>query len=104
METHAGRPEIRDAFAKGYGQSIRHSATVNRDLLYYAVRQDLPTGGPVVLRFALPVATIDEVLGSFRHSLWLSSFVILLGSCAAFLLVFPGFGDCVVPLPEVSRR
>src|SRR5260370_23879235 len=104
MEKHAGRPEIRGAFAKGYGQSIRHSVTVNRNLLYYAVRQDLPTGGPVVLRFALPVATVDEVLGSFRHSLWLSSFVILLISCAASLLVFRSFADRVDRLQEFSRR
>jgi two-component system phosphate regulon sensor histidine kinase PhoR len=104
MENHAGRPEIRDAFAKGYGQSIRHSVTVNRDLLYYAVRQDLPTGGPVVLRFALPVATVDEVLGSFRHSLWLSSFVILLISGAASLLVSRSFADRVDRLQEFSRR
>jgi len=104
MENHAGRPEIRDAFAKGYGQSIRHSVTVNRDLLYYAVRQDLPTGGPVVLRFALPVATVDEVLGSFRHSLWLSSFVILLISGAVSLLVSRSFADRVDRLQEFSRR
>src|SRR5256886_11002863 len=30
MENHAGRPEIRDAFAKGDGQSIRHSVTINK--------------------------------------------------------------------------
>jgi two-component system, OmpR family, phosphate regulon sensor histidine kinase PhoR len=104
MENHAGRPEIRDAFAMGEGQSIRHSVTVNRDLLYYAVRQDLATGGPVVLRFALPVATVDEVLGSFRHSLWLSSFVILLISGAASLLVSRSFADRVDRLQEFSRR
>jgi two-component system phosphate regulon sensor histidine kinase PhoR len=33
MENHAGRPEIRDALAKGDGRSIRHSVTINRDLL-----------------------------------------------------------------------
>ena len=31
------RPEIRDALAHGEGQSTRHSVTINRDLLYYAV-------------------------------------------------------------------
>jgi len=64
MENHAGRPEIQDAFAKGDGQSIRHSATINRDLLYYAVRQPVPGGTPVVLRFALPLQTVDEVCGN----------------------------------------
>jgi len=104
MENHASRPEIRDAFAQGVGQSIRHSVTVNRDLLYYAVRQDRPSGEPAVLRFALPVATVDEVLGSFRHSLWLSSFVILLISGAASLLVSRSFADRVDRLQVFSRR
>ncbi len=72
--------------------------------MYYAVRQGLPTGGPVVLRFALPVATVDEVLGSFRHSLWLSSFVILLISGAVSLLVSRSFADRVDRLQEFSRR
>ena len=104
MENHSDRPEIRDAFAKGEGQSIRHSVTINRNLLYYAVRQNLTTGEPVVLRFALPVATVDEVLGSFRHRLWLSSFVILLISGAASLLVSRRFADRVDRLQEFSRR
>jgi len=78
MENHAGRPEIQDAFGKGDGQSIRHSATINRDLLYYAVRQPVPGGTPMVLRFALPLQTMDAVLWEFRKRLWLASLVVLL--------------------------
>jgi len=44
MENHAGRPEIRDAFAKGDGQSIRHSVTIKSDLIT-----------PVAPRFAMPL-------------------------------------------------
>src|SRR5208282_5227186 len=61
MENHADRPEIQEAFATGEGHSLRHSATFNRDLLYYAVRQKTPAGPSVVLRFALPPETVDEV-------------------------------------------
>src|SRR5437763_15435230 len=32
MENHAQRPEIIEALAQGSGRSIRHSATINRDL------------------------------------------------------------------------
>src|ERR1700674_1367089 len=78
MENHAGRPEVREALAKGSGRAIRHSVTLNRDLLYYAVRHDLATGPPIIMRFALPIETVDEVLQSFRRSQWLSSFLILL--------------------------
>ncbi len=104
MENHAGRPEIRDAFAKGDGRSIRHSVTINRDLLYYAVRQDIHAAPPIVLRFALPVETVDEVLRSFRHSLWLASLVILLLASGAALLISRAFTGRVERLREFSRR
>lgn len=104
MENHAGRPEIREAFRKGDGRSIRHSVTINRDLLYYAVRKDYPAGAPIVLRFALPVATVDEVLSSFRHRLWLSSFFILMIAGAASLLLSRSFTRRVERLKEFSRR
>jgi two-component system, OmpR family, phosphate regulon sensor histidine kinase PhoR len=104
MENHAGRPEIREAFAMGNGRSIRHSVSINRDLLYYAVRQDISGAPPIVLRFALPVETVDEVLSSFRRSLWLASSVILLLAFGAALLISRAFTDRVGRLQEFSRR
>jgi two-component system phosphate regulon sensor histidine kinase PhoR len=104
MENHAGRPEIQDAFAKGDGQTVRHSATINRDLLYYAVRHPVPGGTPVVLRFALPLQTVDEVLWKFRKRLWLASLVVLLVIGAAALLVSRSFSDRVDRLTAFSRR
>jgi two-component system phosphate regulon sensor histidine kinase PhoR len=104
MENHAGRPEVLDALARGSGQAIRHSVTLNRDLLYYAVRYDLPTGPPVILRFALPIETVDEVVQSFRRSLWLSSFLILVIAGAAALQMSRMFADRVERLKQFSRR
>jgi two-component system, OmpR family, phosphate regulon sensor histidine kinase PhoR len=104
MENHANRPEVREALAKGSGRAIRHSVTVNRDLLYYAVRHDMATGGPLILRFALPIDTVDEVLQSFRRSLWLSSFVILLIAGVAALEISHVFTDRVERLKDFSRR
>jgi two-component system phosphate regulon sensor histidine kinase PhoR len=104
MENHAGRPEIRDALAKGEGQSTRHSVTINRDLLYYAVKQNVGAESPVVLRFAIPLATVRELLGSFRRSLWLASFIILLLAGAASLLVTLGLSERIERLKEFSRR
>ena len=104
VENHAGRPEIRDALAKGEGRSIRPSGTADRDLLYYAVRQDIPGGSPVILRFALPVEAVDEVLRPFRHSLWLASFTILLVASGVALLISRTFSGRVERLQEFSRR
>jgi two-component system, OmpR family, phosphate regulon sensor histidine kinase PhoR len=104
MENHAGRPEVQDALAQGEGRSVRYSVTLKRDLLYYAVRQDVPGGSPMVLRFAIPLATADQALGLFRRSLWLASFVILLVAGMGALLVSRAFSDRVERLREFSRR
>src|SRR5207244_10931103 len=77
MENHADRPEIRDALATGHGQSIRHSVTINSDLLYQAVRLSSAGASPVVLRFALPLHMVGQVMWGFRRTLWLASPVML---------------------------
>jgi two-component system, OmpR family, phosphate regulon sensor histidine kinase PhoR len=104
MENHAGRPEVIEALANGEGQSVRHSVTLNRDLLYYAVRQTANSGPPIVLRFAIPLQTADQVLGAFRRSLWLASVIILLVAGLASLLVSLAFSERVERLKEFSRR
>ena len=104
MENHAGRPEIMDALAKGSGQSIRHSVTINRDLLYYAVQQNIPGESPIVLRFALPLANVEEVLAEFRKKLWAASFFILLVAGGISLLFSRSFTARVDRLKDFSRR
>ena len=104
MENHAGRPEIRDALANGEGQSVRHSVTINRDLLYYAARYSAPGGSPVVLRFATPLGTVNEEVWEFRRRLWLSSLLMLVVTGAASLLISRSFSRRVERLQSFSRR
>jgi len=104
MENHAGRPEVRDAFAKGEGQSSRHSVTVDSNLLYYAVRLNVAGGSPVVLRFALPLQTVDQELWEFRRRLWLASVVMLLVTGIVSLLISKSFSSRVERLQMFSRR
>jgi two-component system phosphate regulon sensor histidine kinase PhoR len=104
MENHADRPEVKEAIAKGEGRSVRHSVTMRRDLVYYAVRRNLPDGTPVLLRFAIPLEEADIALGSLRWSLWLSSAVILLIAAIASIFVSRGVSDRVERLQEFSRR
>jgi two-component system phosphate regulon sensor histidine kinase PhoR len=104
MENHASRPEILEAMAKGEGRSIRRSVTIQRDLLYYAVRQDTSAGPATFLRFALPLETVDEVLSSFRRKLLLASFFILLIAGGVSLLFSRSFTGRVERLKDFSRR
>ncbi len=104
MENHARRPEILDAFANGQGQSVRHSVTINRDLLYYAARYSVAGGPPVVLRFATPLGTVDEEVWAFRRRLWLSSLIMLVVTGMASLLISRSFSRRVERLQFFSRR
>ncbi|MGA2420041.1 MAG: ATP-binding protein [Candidatus Acidiferrum sp.] len=104
LGNHDDRPEIRDALARGEGQSLRLSSSLRRDLLYYAIRQATPSGEPLILRFALPLQTSDEALAYFRRSLSLWSLLILVLAGAATLMVSRAFSDRVERLKEFSRR
>jgi len=104
MENHGDRPEIRDALARGQGQSLRRSVTMRREMLYYAIRQYAPSGAPVILRFAVPLQTNDATLRAFRGSLFLWSMMILIVAGTATLMVSRAFSDRVERLKEFSRR
>jgi len=107
MENHAGRPEIIQAMAAGSGRSIRHSATINRDLLYYAVRQTSSSesaGKTYILCLALPVETVGKVLWPFRGSLWPASALIVLAGGLIVVLVSRNFSDRIDRLTAFSRR
>jgi len=104
MENHAGRPEIREALANGDGLSVRHSVSINRDLLYYAARFSMPSGPPIVLRFAVPLLTVNDEVWAFRRRFWLSSVVMLLVTGMASLLISRTFSRRVERLQSFSRR
>ncbi len=103
-ENQAARPEILEALTKGEGRSVRQTVAVARDLLFYAVRLNASSGQPLLVRFALPVETIDEVLSAFRHRLWFASTFILLIAGGISLLFSRSLTDRVERLREFSRR
>ncbi len=102
MDNHAGRPEIRDAFASGYGRSQRFSETRGEDLSYVAVR--LPWDADTVLRLAEPVVRIED---TFRAILAPVIVMTLLAALAATALAWwyaRRFGDRVEQLVRFSER
>lgn len=60
LENHLDRPEIRDAFLYGEGESVRRSDTMNRNTFYYAILLDNET----VLRVATDTESIWAVFVS----------------------------------------
>ncbi len=65
LENHGSRPEVVEARASGVGKSVRHSATLDADLLYVAWRLEGAHGPAGFLRLARPlvaVAALDAEL------------------------------------------
>ena len=79
MENHAGRPEVRAAREKGFGESRRESPTEGQPFLYVAQR--LPDGN--VLRVAVPEARVQDVETSY---LWTNRFAIA-AVCVGFFVI-----------------
>ncbi len=66
MENHAGRPEIQEAMQGRIGSSLRHSATLDRDLCYLAA-PILDSGQRgAVLRLAVPLEQLDTAIAAVR--------------------------------------
>ena len=65
MENHGARPEIELARSAGVGVTRRYSTTVERDLLYAAVRVDHP--GVAFVRLALPLTAVDDQITSVQR-------------------------------------
>lgn len=107
MENHAGRPEVREAMATGEGRAVRFSHTVNRDMVYLALRQPPAQNSPAgaaVIRLALPLALIDEEIRDFRQRLWTASLVILLLAGGASLLLSRALAGRIARLRQFSER
>jgi len=104
MENHAAQPEVQQAFASGEGESVRHSDTIGADLVYRAVRYQPPSGPPVVLRMALPLAQIDASVAELRKRLLGASLLILAIAAAISLVSFRMFAARVERLKRFSQR
>ena len=104
MENHANRPEVQAALANGAGKDVRQSATLGRPLVYRAYRFQPASGAPVIIRFALPLAQVNESIAEFRRRLLLASFLMLLLGGAASLIYSRGFSARIERLKDFSHR
>jgi two-component system phosphate regulon sensor histidine kinase PhoR len=104
LENHLDRPEVQQALATGEGESVRHSKTVNQELVYRAVRYQPAGRSPVVIRMALPLGEIDSSLAELRGKLLLASLVILVIGTLISLGFSQMFTARVQRLKDFSRR
>ena len=87
MENHAQRPEILQARRGEVGVSIRHSATLDRDLCYVALSFPYQGAAGFILRLAVPLQELDAAVAAVRWWLFGTS-LIALGVAMAVASVF----------------
>jgi two-component system, OmpR family, phosphate regulon sensor histidine kinase PhoR len=104
MEDRSDRPEVQQAFATGQGESLRFSTALEHQMVYQAVRYQLPSGSPIVVRAAKPLASLDVALSELRRRLLLASLAIFLIGLIASLMISRMFSARVERLTEFSKR
>lgn len=62
MDNHRDRPEIKEAIDGGVGVSVRHSETLNTDLMYVAIKSKLG----VVVRTSITLQALDKALSNYK--------------------------------------
>lgn len=82
VENHLNRPEVVMAMDSGSGFSVRHSATLGKDMLYYAEKKNIGKI-PFVLRAAIPLEKVNIEMYSARRKISAYFLIFMLASAAA---------------------
>ncbi|MGN0523136.1 MAG: ATP-binding protein [Eubacterium sp.] len=97
MESHADRPEFKEAIDNGQGSTIRKSATIDQNTYYYAIRLD--NGN--VLRVAV---TSDSVYMVFYQSLFYIAIVSLAVMLLSLAISVAVTKSIVKPITELGNN
>ena len=77
LENHALRPEVREAFTSGSGVSRRHSSTVSRDSLYFAVTFPSQGSSYGVVRASEELSRVQAAILALQESLGIGAILAL---------------------------
>jgi two-component system, OmpR family, phosphate regulon sensor histidine kinase PhoR len=82
MENHAGRPEVRQALEGRRGVSIRHSDTIDVDLVYLAMPLTYGAKPGYVFRVAVPLKNLNAAIAEVRRGILRVSLIVTLAALA----------------------
>ena len=100
MENHSNRPEIRTALRGAPGQSVRFSATLGKETMYYAIPIKSANGDiSLVLRTSTTLRSLETGLTRYYASLALVAVVVAAMAIAAAYLISR---EITSPLKEIE--
>lgn len=104
MENHAARPEVKTALEGGFGQDLRLSRTLGRDMLYVAQAIPAEAGLPAgIVRLALPVSSLRAEIGRFRETLLAVLALVFVAGGAASAILARRLSRTVGEMAAVAR-
>ena len=104
MDNHAARPEIQAAVNAGYGKSVRHSVTLNEDMLYVAFPVVSNKDGTTligILRVALPLTEVRSRVAGFQKDFLKTG---LFGIGLALIVALISVRRVIRPLEDLMNR
>lgn len=78
MDNHADRPEVKQAFAGKIGYAMRHSYTLNTELVYLALPLKSDHRVQAVVRVAFPYANYRSALKNLQWHFFLGGLIVVL--------------------------
>ncbi|HOK54377.1 MAG TPA: ATP-binding protein [Armatimonadota bacterium] len=103
MESHSKRPEIIGALDTGQGFTIRHSDTLDMDMMYVSVLIK-DNDRSLVVRIAEPLSEVDAAKSAIRTTFGIAALAALLLAAAVGLKLASGVVSPVVSLTTTARR
>jgi two-component system, OmpR family, phosphate regulon sensor histidine kinase PhoR len=82
MDNHRYRIEIKDAIGRQTGEGIRHSDTLNTDMLYYAKKID-----NYIIRVAKPLNQIDEMISKFSKTIFGAGIILIIIAVVVLVII-----------------
>jgi two-component system phosphate regulon sensor histidine kinase PhoR len=102
LENHSGRPEVRDALARGAGRDQRLSASTNERRMYVAVRGGPP--GLVVVRLSTTLAAVDAEVWRVQRAVVATGLGALLAAAVLAWLLSRTVARPLEQLADAARR
>ena len=104
MENHRDRPELKEALQGRTGVSIRHSSTLDEDMMYVAV--PIAEDGQVtaVVRAAIPLTTVNHALYDLYRRIGLSALLVAVLAAVIGLYVSRRISGQVREIKEGAER
>ncbi len=97
LENHADRPEVKDAFADGEGETVRRSDTMRQNTFYYAILLDDGT----VLRLA---ANVSSIYSLFVNALPVMIFIVVIIILVSVLVAHLLTRQLLTPIEKLAQN